>query len=321
MLEFLMLIFFMSLILVTYLLCEYFSGRRNVTGRLKSYLNPEKNKDKPEREKEIFWRDGMLAFGKTLGKSKWGSRYKEKIEIQLVQAHLPLKSEEYIAINIMIFLAAAVFFLVFTENLAGSVVFASLAACTPLIYVSSRKKNIIQKIDQQLPDTLALISNTLKSGYSFLQAVDAAARELPPPISHEFQQILKEINLGINTETALESLSRRVQSQDLELIIMAVLIQRQIGGNLSEILDSISETIRSRIKIKGEIKILTAQGRVSGMVISLMPVALSIILYFINPSYILTLFGHPIGWGMLALAALMQGIGIFLIRKIIRIEV
>ncbi len=321
MLELLVLIFFVNLILIINLLYAYFSGRRNVAGRMNHYLNPEKNREKPEREKGIPWRDGMLAFGKTLGKSKWGSRYKEKTEIQLIQAHLPLKPEEYIAINIMIFLAAAVVFLIFTENLAASVVLAALAAFTPFIYVNSRKKSITQKIEQQLPDTLALISNTLKSGYSFLQAVDAAARELPPPISLEFQQILKEINLGVNTEKALESLSKRIQSKDLELIIMAVLIQRQIGGNLSEILDNISETIRSRIKIKGEIRILTAQGRISGLIISLMPVALSIILYFINPSYISVLFEEPVGWAMLTLAVLMQGMGIYLIRRIIRIEV
>jgi len=321
MLELLVLIFFMSLIPVIYLFYVYFSGRRNVAERMKHYLNPEKNREKIEKEKGIFLRYGLHAFGKTLGKSKWGSRYKEKIETKLIQAHLPLKSEEYIAINIAVFLAAAMVSLVFTENLAISVAFAAFAACIPLIYVNSREKSIIQKIEQQLPDTLALISNTLKSGYSFLQAIDAAARELPPPISVEFQQILKEINLGVNTEKALEGLSKRVKSRDMELIIMAVLIQRQIGGNLSEILDNISETIRSRIKIKGEIKILTAQGKVSGLIISLLPVALMIILYLINPPYILTLFEQPLGWGMLTLAVLMQAIGIYLIRRITRIEV
>ncbi len=256
-----------------------------------------------------------------LGKSKLGSRYKEKVEIKLIQAHLPLKPEEYIAINIMIVIAASVLFFAFTENLAAAIVFAVLSAFIPGIYVNARKKDILHKIDQQLPDTLALISNTLKSGYSFLQAVDAASKELPPPISIEFQQILKEINLGVNTEKALESLSKRVQSPDLELIIMAVLIQRQIGGNLSEILDNISETIRSRIKIKGEIKVLTAQGRISGIIISLLPVALGVIIYLMNPPYILELFKNPLGWAMLGLAVLMQGIGIFLIRKIVRIEV
>lgn len=321
MLELLVLMVFLNLVLVIYLLCTYFSKKNTVAARLKHYLNPDRNIEKAEKEKGIPWREGLHAFGKTLGKSKLGSRYKEKIEVRLIQAHLPLKPEEYIAINIIVFIGAAVLFLVLTENPVVSGILALIAAQVPGIYVNSRKKSIIHKIDQQLPDTISLISNTLKSGYSFLQAIDAASKEMPPPISLEFQNILREINLGVNTENALERLSNRVQSKDLELIILAVLIQRQIGGNLSEILDNISETIRSRIKIKGEIKILTAQGRISGLIISLLPIALGIIIYFINPSYIMTLFEHQIGWAMLAMAALMQGIGIYLIRRIIRIEV
>ncbi|HYE84540.1 MAG TPA: type II secretion system F family protein [Clostridia bacterium] len=321
MLEFLLLLLFVSLTLVTYLVFDCFTGRRNIYTRMKQYLNPDREREKLEREKGLPWRDGLAAFGKTLGRSRWGSRYKERIEIQLVQAHLPLKPEEYIAINILVLFAAASAFLILTESLAAAAAGGLLAACVPEFFVRSRKKRIIHKIDQQLPDTIALVSNTLKSGYSFIQAIDTAARELPPPISLEFRQILKEINLGENTEKALESLSKRVQSQDLELIIIAVLIQRQIGGNLSEVLDNISETIRSRIKIKGEIRILTAQGRVSGFIISFMPAALGAVLYLINPSYISVLFEYPAGLAMLILAACMQGIGIYLIRRIIRIEV
>lgn len=316
-------ILFFSMTAIVYLLVDNISKKKSIVGRLKQYLSQESSKEKPEKEKEKdeFWRDGIMAFGKTLGKSKLGSKYREKAEIRLVQAHLPLKYEEYITINIIVFAAAALIALVFTENMIISVLFAILASFLPLVYVNIRRKSIIQKIETQLPDTLALISNTLKSGYSFLQAIDAASKELPPPISLEFQQIMREINLGVNTEKALESFSKRVQSPDLELIILAVLIQRQIGGNLSEILDNISETIRSRIKINGEIKVLTAQGRVSGLIISLMPVALGIVLYFMNPSYILNLFQNPMGIGMLVLAGFMQAIGILLIRRIIRIEV
>lgn len=321
MLELLIFIFFVDMVLVIYMMYSYFSGRNKVTVRMKHYLNPDKNKEKPEKEAGIPWREGLLAFGRTLGKSKWGNKYKERIEIKLTQAHLPLKPEEYIAINIIVLLVSMAVFLLLTENPAFSAAIALIAACVPGVYVNTRKRRIIHKIEQQLPDTLALISNTLKSGYSFLQAVDAAARELPPPVSLEFQHILKEINLGVSTEKALESLSRRVQSRDMELITMAVLIQRQIGGNLSEILDNISETIRSRIKIKGEIKILTAQGRISGLIISLLPVALMFIINLMNSSYMSVFFTHRLGWAMLAVAVLMQGIGIYLIRKIIRIEV
>ena len=277
MLELLMLMLFINLTLVIYLLYNYFSGKKSVAVRMKQYLNPEKNREKPEKEIGLPWREGLLVFNKTLRKSKLGIKYRERTESRLIQAHLPIKPEEYISIIIIVFMTSALIFFIFTEKLAGSVFFALIAARVPGIYVNSKRKSNIQKIDQQLPDTLALISNTLKSGYSFLQAIDTVSKELPPPISLEFQRILKEINLGTNTEKAMESLSKRVQSQDLELIIMAMLIQRQIGGNLSEILDNISYTIRSRIKIKGEIKVLTAQGRISGIIISLMPFVLGVL--------------------------------------------
>lgn len=319
--ELLLFMLFINMTIVIYLVYKYFSGKKTVAVRMKQYLNPEKNREKSEKERGVPWREGLLVFNKTLRKSKFGVKYRERIEDRLIQAHLPIKPEEYISIIIIVFITSALIFLIFSEKLAASIFFALIAARVPGIYVNSKIKSNIQKIEQQLPDTLALISNTLKSGYSFLQAIDTASRELPPPISLEFQRILKEINLGTNTEKAMESLGRRVQSQDLELIIMAVLIQRQIGGNLSEILDNISDTIRSRIKIKGEIKVLTAQGKISGIIISLMPVVLGVILYFINPSYISLLFKHPLGLAMLGTAIIMQGLGIYLVRKIIRIEV
>ncbi|MGE5677751.1 MAG: type II secretion system F family protein [Pseudomonadota bacterium] len=321
MLWFLILVLFISMTMIIYMLINNLLNQKSIVGRLKQYLSQESNKEKPDKEKDEFWRDRIMSFGKTLGKSKLGIKYREKTEIKLIQAHLPLKYEEYITINLIVLVVAAVISLVFTENIFISAGFAILASFLPLLYVNIRRKGIIHKIETQLPDTLALLSNTLKSGYSFLQAIDAAAKELPPPISQEFQQIMREINLGVNTEKALEGFGKRVQSPDLELIILAVLIQRQIGGNLSEILDNISETIRSRIKIKGEIKVLTAQGRVSGLIISLMPVVLGVVLYFMNPSYIMGLFKNPVGIGMLVLAVFMQAIGIFLIRRIIRIEV
>lgn len=321
MLELISLLIFADMLLLFYIIRCLSSGRRNIYIRLQHYLNPEKEKEKPEKIKGRPWKEGMLVLGKTLGKSRWGSKYKEKIGINLVQAHLPLKPEEYIAINVITAISALAAAFILSENFPAAVLASAVAALVPGLYVKNRKRSIIHKIDQQLPDTIALLSNTLKAGYSFLQAVDAAAKELPAPISLEFQRILKEVNLGVNMEKALEELGKRVQSKDLELIIMAVLIQRQIGGNLSEILDNISETIRSRIKIKGEIRILTAQGRISGLIISLMPAALGIFLYIINPSYISLLFTEPLGMGMLFGALCMQGIGIFLIRKIIRIEV
>ncbi len=165
------------------------------------------------------------------------------------------------------------------------------------------------------------MSNSLRAGYSFLQAMDMVAREMSPPISEEFTSTMKEMSLGSPTETALATLSDRVGSEDLELVVTAVLIQRQIGGNLAEVLDNIADTIRERVKLRREIKTLTAQGRMSGIIIGVLPCALGVFLYAVNPEYISLLFTHPTGRLMVGLAVFGEFIGMLVIRRIIAIEV
>lgn len=312
---------FSSIVISVIGVYELLFSKRKAIERLQHYLNPEKNKAKEIKEKGIPWRQGLNAVGKTLGKSKLGGKYILKLDRQLIQAHIPLKPEEFITIQIILPLIGFLSALIVSRKVFTVIIVVILTGLIPSLYAKSRKKKILQKVDQQLPDTIMLLSNSLKAGFSFLQSLDVAAKELPPPISTEFEQLLKEINLGVSTEKALEGLSNRIQSEDLGLVILAVLIQRQIGGNLSEILDNISDTIRSRIKVKGEIRILTAQGRISGVIICLLPIALGLIIYILNPTYISMLFLEPIGWVMLSAAAIMQLIGIYSIRKIIRIEV
>lgn len=312
---------FISTLFIVYIIYTIFFNKREIINRMHHYLNPDKNTEKTDRESSIAWREGLNAVGKTIGKSKVGGKYIKSLENQLVQAHVALKAEEFITINIIVGILGLILgLIVFPIKMVG-VLHGIVSLSYPLIYLNGRKKKILKKIDQQLPDTIMLLSNSMKAGYSFLQAVDVASKELPPPISLEFKQIMREVNLGLSTEVALESLSKRAQSEDLQLVILAVLIQRQIGGNLSEILDNISDTIRARIKVKGEISILTAQGRISGWIISLMPVALAAGIFALNPSYIMVLFTTPIGWAMLGASAIMEVIGIFFIRKIIQIEV
>jgi tight adherence protein B len=175
--------------------------------------------------------------------------------------------------------------------------------------------------NNQLGDTLVLIANSLRTGYSFMQAVEMVSREMPPPISVEFARSLKEINLGIATEESLNNMAKRVDSEDLDLVVTVVLIQRQVGGNLAEVLDNIAGTIRERVKIRGQIKTLTAQGRISGFVIGGIPFVLAILIYAINPEYIRLLFSTPLGKCMLVGALLSQICGALAIRKIINIDI
>ncbi len=312
---------FISTLLLVYLIYSIFFAKREIVNRMQHYLNPDKNVEKPEKDFGIPWREGLNTVGRTIGKSKLGNKYMVNLEIQIIQAHIMLKVEEFITIELITAIGFLFLGLIIFSIKALALPFAIAGFFLPTLIVKSKKKTILKKIDQQLPDTIMLLSNSLKAGYSFMQAVDVASKELPAPISLEFKQLLKEVNLGVNTETALESLSGRVQSEDMKLVILAVLIQRQIGGNLSEILDNISDTIRARIKIKGEISVLTAQGKISGMIVGLLPLALGFAIFTLNPSYIMVLFTEPLGMMMLGGSVIMELIGMMFIRKIIRIEV
>jgi tight adherence protein B len=199
------------------------------------------------------------------------------------------------------------------------------------IYVNMAASKRMTAFNNQLGDTLNLWVNALKSGYSVLQAMETIATELPPPVSKEFERVVQEVRLGLSLEQALDNMLRRVPSEDLDLVITAVNIQRTVGGNLAEVLDSISFTIRERVRIKGEIQTLTAQGRLSGLIISLLPVGLALILYMINPAYVSELWVMegpfiienvlPCGWLVLGVGGFMILLGAMAIRKIVDIEV
>ena len=182
--------------------------------------------------------------------------------------------------------------------------------------------------NKQLPDTITLIANALRAGSSFLQAIELVVRESRPPISTEFGRVIREVNLGLPFEQALENMVRRVRSDDLELMATAISIQHQVGGNLAEILDSIAYTIRERVRIKGEIRTLTAQQRLSGYVVGFLPIALAGFLFIAAPDFMEPMFvnppavlGLPAGVVILIFGGFMMFIGFMLIRKIVDIEV
>lgn len=201
----------------------------------------------------------------------------------------------------------------------------------PRIYINMAANRRIRAFDNQLSDTLNLLVNALRSGYSILQSMEAVATELPPPVSKEFERVVQEIRLGLGVGQALANMLRRVPSEDLDLVVTAINIQREVGGNLAEVLDIISFTIRERVRIKGEIRTLTAQGRLTGLIISLLPLGLGAVLYTINPEYGGQLIIKerpfvlepvlPCGWVVIGLGLLMMFFGVMAIRKIVDIEV
>src|SRR6185295_3457935 len=199
----------------------------------------------------------------------------------------------------------------------------------PRLWLGRRKSGRLKAFNKQLPDTITLIANALRAGSSFLQAIELVVRESRPPISTEFGRVIREVNLGLPFDQALENMVRRVRSDDLELMATAIAIQHQVGGNLAEILDSIAFTIRARIRIKGEIRTLTAQQRLSGYVVGGLPFFLALFIYLAAPRFFDPMFasgdpqvlGIPLGVILFVIAIMAMGAGFFFIRKIVDIEV
>ncbi len=262
----------------------------------------------------------ILNTVKDVGNLKIFDRYRKNIQAELWKAHIPLKGEEFIVLSLAASLVSTFAAAAAAKNMVLAVPFAIAGWLIPGIFVKAKKKKRLKLLNEQLGDTIGIISNSLKSGYSFFQAIDTVTSEMSGIIAEEFAQLKKEINIGVNTETALENLVGRVESDDMELVVTAILIQRQIGGNLAEILDNISDTIRQRIRIKGEIKTMTAQGRISGIIIALIPLIMGLAMFVINPEYIKLLFTNNLGLAMVAASVVMELIGVVFIRKIVNIE-
>lgn len=314
---------FISVFLLAYQLLKLLLSNNDYMSRLRRYTNVEEIHDEKKREKKKdSIQDIRSEFFKGIGKIRFLGGYKRKVQVNLTKAHLLLKAEEFIMLNLILFCVFTV--LVLLIRGIGQWPLALIAGIAgwivPSLIVKSKIKKRTKLLNEQLADALSMMSNSLKTGYSFFQAIDMVAEEMNGPIAEEFAVLKREVNLGQSTEKAFENMAARVSSEDLELVITAVLIQRQVGGNLSEVLDNITETIRDRVRIKGELKTITAQGKISGIVISLLPVILCFVIYLINPAQMGMLFTRPLGQVMIGVAIVMELTGIFLIRKVVRIE-
>jgi tight adherence protein B len=251
-----------------------------------------------------------------------GRGFAEDLRLQLARADLKITPAEFLVMQILSaglgLLLAQLIFRFLPLTLLGAVA----GFFAPRLYVAWRQRRRLQAFNAQLGDAINLMVNGLRAGYSVLQAMEAVARELPPPISVEFDRVVKEQQLGLSLEKALQNMLRRVRSDDLEMLVTAILIHREVGGNLAEILDTISFTIRERVRIQGEIRALTAQQTYSGYVLMALPIALGLILFGINRNYMLNFFTTGIlGYLMISCTLVMMLIGFFVIRRIMRIEV
>jgi tight adherence protein B len=195
------------------------------------------------------------------------------------------------------------------------------SGAVPIFYVAWARKKRLAQFLEQLPDALDLITRALRAGHAFTSSLQTVASEMPDPVSKEFRRTFEENNLGMSLKASLEHLTERVPLLELKLCVTAILIQRETGGNLAEILENIADVIRERFKILGQVKVYTAQGRMTGWVIGSIPFVLALYIHAVNPDYLKLLFTHRLGQGMLAVGLTMQLIGALVIRKIIRIRI
>jgi len=240
---------------------------------------------------------------------------------QLVRANIKLRASEFVMIQFGFLVGGALISLVRFGFGPQFVISAVVAYLMPMRYVRYRQRKRLKELNRQLPDTLSLLSNALKAGLSLPQALDTTARNTVAPIADELGRVIREVNIGSATERALTNMVRRTGSEDLDLIVTAITIQASVGGNLARILDSISHTIRQRVQIKCQIAAMTAQARASGWVVTLLPVVVATILYFITPTYFRPMFADRIGLSLLFLAAVSVGVGNMFIRRIVNFRV
>lgn len=295
--------------------------RQAIHERLRRYIAGQTTPARPRgdlpRQKKLTWR-ALLRQASQIFAARAFTR---RIEQELMRADIPLRGEEFILLNLLAGLGALGLGWLLTENIASATVLGVLGWLVPPLLVGRARARRLVRFNQQLGEALTVMTNSLRAGYSFLQAMEMVSREMPAPIADEFGLVLREINLGTTTEEALLNLHKRVASDDLDLIVTAVLIQRQVGGNLAEVLDNISLTIRERIRIKGEIRTLTAQGRISGLIIGLLPLGVVGMILLINPGYIKPLFTEPLGNAIVVAGIVSEIVGAMLIKKIVNIEV
>ncbi len=247
--------------------------------------------------------------------------FADSIQTDLARADLSITVSEYLLMRLIAILGGFAMGYLIQRDLLSGLILAAVGFYAPVFYISTRKTRRLQAFNQQLPDVLDHLVGSLRAGYGLLQAVEWVGRQLPDPAGAEFERVVRETRLGRSLEEALDSLLRRNDSDDLAMIITAISVQHEVGGNLASILEIVAHTIRERVRIVGEIRSLTAQQRFSGYVLLVMPIALGVLLYIINPEYEKQLFAPgatlclPIG------AGIMMVLGFVIMRKIVEIEI
>jgi tight adherence protein B len=317
-----------SVVLLAYGLYQFFGrGKARVAQRLETYTNLEEEAALAAQAELRGTAPVPQLFRMLLGRG-----YLQKVEESLLQADIAMRPTEYILLRLVL---AAVGFMVGlygTGYVHSGLLLAVAGYIIPAFFVRTHQNRRRAKFVSQLADALMLLTNSLRSGYGFLKGLELVANEMGDPISKELHRMLREVNLGASIESAMQNLGRRINSPDLDIVISAYLVQKDVGGNLTEIMEKVAETIRERLRIQGDIRVLTAQGKLSGLIVGSLPIVLLLFFVIKTPDYFAPMIGPPmytliggltVPVGILVLigGAIWQVIGAYIIYKIITIKV
>ena len=309
------------ILLILILLLEYRSrNRRALARRMRYYAGDMDNpQDSPKERKTLSERlMGLLRSG---GKLLSNIRHARGLDFKMQQAGIPLLGTEFLVLLGISMVVAFFAGLFLSKRWPVGLMAAVGIAMVEWVYVLIKIDRREAAFTNQLGDCLMMVANAMRAGFSFLQAMELISKEMEPPMSTEFQHVMRDISLGATVERALEDMDKRVSSPDFSLVVTAVLIQQQVGGDLARILDTISETIQDRIRMRREVKTLTAQGRMSGWVLAALPVVTGLLLSTISPGYMDPLLTDRLGHMAIAAAIVLEIIGFFVIQRIVDIDV
>lgn len=311
-------IFTASLLFIFSLYTLFFADRALVRKRLFQEKKENQITEREEQEEEQL--DNEREYRSFVTRLR-DSRYYQSVRIRIQQSHVKIRPEEYLLASFVSGLVVFAFLFVLNSSIVLSFIASLIGLFIPRYYLRMQSRKRQKELNKQLPQALNLLANGLRAGFSFTQALSVASRDLGNPISEEFSKILRDNRLGKSLEAALENFAERNPNPDIEMLTTAVFIQRQVGGNLADILDSLAKTIRERMQLQAEIKTMTAQGRISAWVVGLLPFAMGFILYVLNPEYMGVLFTTTIGLFLVSGALVILIVGILILVRMVDMKV
>ncbi|MCA9063993.1 MAG: type II secretion system F family protein [Planctomycetaceae bacterium] len=292
-------------------------GDTNLEARLAAFTGASTGPSSRELTESLV-RDGLNGASGAVGSIM--TRF-QGLSMFFRQADSPLKPEQFFGLCGGAAALGAMLVIILRAPIPLIPVGAFFGFLCPWGWMWFRRRRRFNRFEKQLPDAMELMARALRSGHSLASGMNVVASEMPAPICEEFQAVYDEQNLGISVENALRNMLTRVPNMDLQFFVTAVVIQRQAGGDLAEILNKISNLVRERFKILGQVKALTGEGRISGVVLMALPIALFLVVYYLNPEYVMVLFNTELGRKMIFVAIVMQLMGAVMIKKIVDIKV